>query len=237
MKNIVLIIIILMGCQCFGQGAEQQKKPFTYSVGLAYSQIWLQRYCYATDEYGVSSSPFNWGVTPYFSMSKGRLVLSAGLNCSSFTRKKDYFSEYDKPSYYIDKWQEASLAMAIGLRITDEHRWISVTPFLGFDLSYLINYEKIVNTYNATRHYNTHELGARYSDYYMTWMPFGVGLLGGIGISFPIAKHFEIGLTYNMKFKIKNDIRSDHNPHFPEYVTSPYYYHNVNIGISYRFNN
>ena len=232
-KPLSIIVVLLLAIHCFGQEKEQQKKPFTYSAGIAYHQIWLQSNCYGTNEYGaVSSSPFNWGVSPFFSMRKNRWEF--GFSCSylSFSRTQ----KYSETHFSIDKWQEANLASTVGFRVTGERQLINVTPFLGIDLSYLIKYEKDVTMGTSTRHYNTDELGARYADYNVTWMPFGISILGGIDVSYPIAKHFEIGLSYCMKFKVKNDIRADHNPHFPSYVTSPVLYNNASIGVAYRFN-
>ena len=241
-KPLSIIIVFLLAYHCFGQEKEQPKSAFTYSVGLSYNQIWLQSNLYGTDEYGVSSSPFNWGITPCFIMAKGRFVLSFGINFSSCARKKEAFTE--KPYYYHDKWQEASLASTVGFRVTGEHSLISVVPFLGFDLSYLINYEKTESYDSRTWHYNTNQLDAR--DYHfhvingstvstVLSFPFGLGLNGGINVSYPIAKHFDIGLSYNIKFKIIKGIRSDNNPHYPK-ITSPVFYHNASIGVSYRFN-
>ena len=241
-KPVFIVIILFVCCHCFGQEKEQQKKAFTYSVGLAYNQIWLQSNCYGTDEYGiVSSSPYNWGIMPYFSMTKGRLVLFSGINYSSCSRKQEYDSNVTLHSILQDKWQEASLAFAAGFRVTGERQKISVTPFLGFDFSYLINYEKTISYYSGswTRHFDTDQLAARdYHDSHWSCdlsIPFGISLLGGIGVSCPIAKHFELGVSYCLKFKILNDIRNDGNPHF-QHITSPILYHNVNIGVAYRFN-
>lgn len=233
MKKPLFIIILLIGCHCFGQDKEQQKTAFKYSAGLAYSQIWLQSNLYGADEYGVSSSPFNLGVSPFFSMRKNRWEFRFGCSYLSFSRNY----RYSETRFYVDKWQEASLASTVGFRVTSERQLISVTPFLGVDLSYLLNYEKDV-TWGGTStwHYNTAQLGARYADYNMTWSPFGIGILGGIDVSYPIAKQFEIGLSYCAKFKVKNDIRNDSNPHFPFDVTAPVLYHNASIGVSYRFN-
>jgi hypothetical protein len=235
-KTLSIIIVLLFACHCFGQEKEQQKKPFTYSAGVAYNQIWLQGNCYGTDEYGiVSSSPYNWGLTSYFSMYKGRHMLFSGINYSSCCRIKERSSAY----YERDKWQEASLAFAAGFRVTDEHLWINVTPFLGFDFSYLINYEKDMTMGSGIKHFNTDELCARRNHNYSVGneipIPFGISLLGGIGIACPIAKHFEIGLSYGIKFKIINDIRNTTLARV-ESITSPILYHNASIGVSYRFN-
>ncbi len=236
-KPLSIIVVLLLACHCFSQEKEQQISAFKYSAGLAYNQIWLQRYCYATDEYGVSSSPFNWSVTPYFTMAKGRLVLSSGINFSSCNRRKEGFTEI--PNYYYDKWQEVSLASTVGFRVTGEHSLISVIPFLGFDLGYLINYERTVTYDSRTWHYNTDELCARRNHNYSVGheipIPFGISLLGGIGISCPITKHFDIGLSYCAKFKVINDIRNCSLPDYPS-ITSPKFYHNASIGVSYRFN-
>lgn len=239
-KTVFIFIILLVCCHCFGQEKAQPKSTFKYSAGIAYNQIWLQGNCYGTNEYGaVSSSPFNWGITPYFSMSKGKLMLSFGLNYLSFSRRKDFFTDDNKPSYDLDKWQEASLSSTVGFQVTGEHLWIKVTPFLGVDLSYLINYEKDVTMGSGIRHYNTDQLEAR--DYHDThwWndipIPFGLDILGGINVSCPIARHFEIGISYCLKFKIINDIRNFTTAHNPD-ITSPVLYHNASIGVSYRFN-
>ena len=235
-KPLSIIIVLLLACHCFGQEKEQQKSAFKYSAGLAYNQIWLQSNMYGADEYGVSSSPFNWGVSPFFSMQKNRWKFN--FSCSYQSLSRNY--RYSETRFYVDKWQEASLASTIGFRVTGEHSIISVTPFLGFDLSYLINYEK-TRTYGGshTRHYNTDELCARRNqNYSVGWgipIPFGISLLGGIGVSCPIAKHFEIGISYNIKFKIINDIRNTSLPRV-ESITSPVLYHMANIGVSYRFN-
>lgn len=232
-KTFSIIIVLLLAIHCFGQEKEQQKKTFTYSAGIAYNQIWLQGNCYGTDEYGaVSSSPFNWGVSPFFSMQKNKWVFSFSCSYMSFSRNKSY----SETSFSKDKWQEASLASTVGYRLTGERQLINVTPFMGIDLSYLINYEKDVTEGSWTRHCNTDQLGARYADYNMTWMPFGIGILGGIDVSYPITKHFIIGLSYCAKFKVKNDIRNDSNPHFPYDITAPVLYHNASIGVAYRFN-
>ena len=225
-RTVFVALILLVCCRCFGQS----KESFTYSVGVAYSQIWLPSYCYGTNEYGVSSSPFNWGVTPYFSVTKGRFVQSYGIGFSSCSRTK----EYSSARHNQDKWQEANAVFAVGFRVTGEHSPISVTPFLGMDLSYLINYEK---TFYGTwiTHYNTDQLGARITDYFFTYF-FGLGLLGGIGVSCPIAKQFEIGLSYCFKFKILNNIRDTSYPTLPIDNTSPHFFHTANIGFSYRFN-
>ena len=240
-KPVLIVIILLMGCHCFGQEKKPQR-AFTYSAGLAYNQIWLQSNLYGTDEYGIlSSSPFNWGITPYFSMAKGRLVLSSGINYSSCSRTQEYDSDVTLHSVLQDKWQEACLAFAAGFRVTGERQKISVTPFLGFDFSYLINYEKTISYYSGswTRHFDTDQLAARdYHDSHWSFdisIPFGISLLGGIGVSCPIAKHFELGVSYCLKFKILNDIRNDGNPHYQP-ITSPVFYHNANIGVAYRFN-
>ena len=230
-KPLSIIIVLLLACHCFGQEKEQQKSAFTYSAGLAYNQIWLQSNLYGADEYAVFSSPFNWGVSPFFSMQKNRWKFGFSCSYQSFSRN-ELFSE---TRFLLDKWQEASLASTVGLQILGEHSPINVTPFLGFDLCSLINYEKTVTYGTLTKHYNTKELGARnpynFFSYYL-----GLGLLGGINVSCPITKHLEIGLSYCFKYKIVNNIRSDHNPHYPSYVTSPIRYHNASIGISYRFN-
>lgn len=235
-KPLSIIIVLLLAIHCFGQEKEQQKKPFTYSAGIAYHQIWLQSNCYGTNEYGaVSSSPFNWGVSPFFSMRKNRWEF--GFSCSylSFSRTQ----KYSETHFSIDKWQEANLASTVGFRVTGERQLINVTPFLGIDLSYLINYEKDVTMGTSTRHYNTDELEARnYHDIYV-WndipIPFGLDVLGGINVSCPIAKHFEIGISYCMKFKIINDIRNFTTAHNIS-ITSPVLYHNASIGVAYRFN-
>ena len=231
-KPLSIIIVLLLAIHCFGQEKEQQKKPFTYSAGIAYHQIWLQSNCYGTNEYGaVSSSPFNWGVSPFFSMRKNRWEF--GFSCSylSFSRTQ----KYSETHFSIDKWQEVNLASTVGFRVTGERQLINVTPFLGIDLSYLINYEKDVTMGTWARHYNTDELGARNPtgviSYYL-----GIGLLGGINVSCPVTKHFEIGLSYCLKFKILNNIRNDSNPHYPFDITSPVLYHNASIGVAYRFN-
>ena len=232
-KTLSIIIVLLLAFHCYGQEKEQTKKAITYNVGIAYNQIWLPSFFYGPDEFGTSSSPFNWGVSPFFSMQKNRWTFNFG--CSYMSLLRNY--RYSKTRYYVDKWQEASLASTVGFRVTGERQRINITPFLGVDLSYLINYEKDVTWGGtSTTHYNTDQLGARFSDYNVTWMPFGLGILGGIVVSYPITKHFEIGLSYCMKFKVKNDIRGDLNPHFPYYVTSPVFYHNASIGVAYRFN-
>lgn len=242
-KLLSIIIFLLLACHCFGQENEQPKNALTYSVGLAYNQIWLQSNCYGTEEYygAVSSSPFNWGITPYFSMAKGRLVLYSGINYSSCSRKQEYDSYVTSHSIILDKWQEASLAFAAGYRVIGARQRISVSPFLGFDFSYLINYEKTLSYYSGawTRLYNTNQLCARRNQNYSVGneipIPFGISLLGGIGVSCPIAKHFEIGLSYNIKFKIINDIRNISLPR-AEHITSPVFYHNASIGVAYRMN-
>lgn len=240
--TVFVAVILLIGCRCFGQEKERSKNAFTYSAGIAYNQIWLQSNLYGTDEYGIlSSSPFNWGITPYFSMAKGRLVLSSGINYSSCSRTQEYDSDITFHSIEQDMWQEASLTFAAGFRVTGERQRINVTPFLGFDFSYLINYEKTLSYYSGawTRHFDTDQLDARdYHDLHWSFdisIPFGISLLGGIGVACPIAKHFELGVYYCLKFKILNDIRNDGNPHFQP-ITSPVLYHNANIGVSYRFN-
>lgn len=226
-KPIFTVFIVLFCCHCFGQEKEYPKSVFSYSIGLAYNQIWLQSYMYGTDEYGVvSSSPFNWGITPSFSMEMKRWRFSIGCSYLSFSRKK----QYSQTQCFHDKWQEASLALAVGYRVTGRHSLLSVSPFLGIDLSYLINYETTKTYGSNTTHYNTEQIGARdYSNY------LGFGLLGGISVSYPITKHFEIGLSYCIKYKIINNIRNDSNPHYPSSVTSPIFYHNAIIGFSYRF--
>lgn len=233
-KTLSIIIVLLLAVHCFSQEIEQPKSAFSYSAGLAYNQIWLQSNLYGTDEYGVSSSPFNWGVSPFFSMRKNRLEFGFSCSYMSFLRKV----QSSEIRFLVDKWQETSLASAVGFRITREQSLINVTPFLGLDLSYLINYDKDI-TYGGshTLHYNTDQLGARYSDYYSLPLqfPFGISILGRVDVSCPVAKHFEVGFSYCFKFKIHNDIRSDHNPHFPAYVTSPRFYHNASIGVAYRF--
>ena len=238
-KQVFIILIILIGYHCFGQEKEQPKNAFTYSAGITYNQIWLQRYCYATDEYGISSSPNNWGVTPYFVMTKSWLMLYSGINYSSCSRTKKYYSDYYETLIHQDKWQETSMAWMVGFRVTREHQWICVTSSLGFDISYLIKYEKNIIGDNIIQHYDTDELCARRNqNYSVGWgipIPFGISLLGGIGVSCPIAKHFEIGLSYNIKFKIINDIRNTSLPRV-ESITSPVFYHNANLGISYRLN-
>ena len=228
-KPLFIIIVLLLACYCFGQEKEQPKSAFTYSAGLAYSQIWLQSNLYGTDEYGMSSSPFNWGVSPFFSMRKNRWEFRFGCSYLSFSRNY----RYSETRFYVDKWQEASLASAVGFRVTGERSLISVTPFLGFDLSYLINYEKDVTMGSWTRHYNTEEIGARNYGLFSYYL--GLGLLGGINVSYPIAKHFEIGFSYYMKLKIINNLRGS-NPHYPADSTRPTLYHNACISISYRFN-
>lgn len=236
--TVFVAVILLIGCRCFGQEKERSKSAFTYSAGIAYNQIRLQRNCYAADEYGVSSSPFNWGVTPYFSVTKNRLSRFYGINFTSCSRRKDYFSElfsvYSEKHINLDKWQEADVVFAVGYRITGERSPISVAPFLGMDLSYLLNYEKTIITDYTTSHYNTDQLEARITNYFFTNF-LGLGLLGGIGFFCPIAKHFEIGISYCFKFKLMNNIRSGSNPHSPPSITSPVLYHNANIGVSYRF--
>lgn len=235
-KPLSIIIVLLLACHCFGQEKEQQKSAFTYSAGLAYNQIWLQSNLYGADEYGVSSSPFNWGISPFFSMQKNRWKF--GFSCSYQSLSRNY--RYSETRFYVDKWQELCIASTVGFRLTGEHSIISVTPFLGFDLSYLINYEK-TRTYGGshTRHYNTDELCARRNHNYSVGheipIPFGISLLGGIGISCPITKHFDIGLSYCAKFKVINDIRNCSLPDYPS-ITSPKFYHNASIGVSYRFN-
>ncbi len=230
-KPLSIIIVLLLACHCFGQENEQPKSAFTYSAGIAYNQIWLQSTLYGADEYAVFSSPFNWGVSPFFSLEKNRWKFNISCSYLSFSRNE----QFSETRILQDKWQEACLAPTVGFRITGEHSLISVVPFLGFDLCSLINYEKTVTYGTWTRHYNTKELGARnpynFFSYYL-----GIGLLGGINVSCPITKHFEITLSYCFKYKIVNNIRSDHNPHYPSYVTSPIRYHNANIGVSYRFN-
>lgn len=235
-KPLFIIIVLLLAIHCFGQEKEQQKKTFTYSAGIAYNQIWLQGNCYGTDEYGaVSSSPFNWGISPFFSMQKNRWTYSFSCSYISFSRTQ----KYSESRFSIDKWQEASLAFAAGFRVTGERQLINVTPFLGVDLSYLINYEKDVTMGSWTRHYNTDELEARnYHDTH-AWndipIPFGLDILGGIDVSCPIAKHFEIGISYCMKFKIINDIRN-YTTALNIFITNPVLYHNASIGVAYRFN-
>ena len=240
--TVFVAVILLIGCRCFGQEKERSKSAFTYSAGIAYNQIWLQSYFYGTDEYGVvSSSPFNWGITPYFSMAKGRLVLSTGINYSSCSRKQEYDSDITFHSIEQDMWQEASLTFAAGFRVAGERSWINVTPFLGFDFSYLINYEKTLSYYSGawTRHYNTNQLCARRNLNYRVEneipIPFGISLLGGVDVSCPITKQFLIGLSYNIKFKFINDIRNASLPRV-EPITCPYFYHNTNLSVSYRFN-
>lgn len=234
-KPLSIIIILLIGFSCIGQEKEQSKRAFTYSVGLAYNQVWLPSYMYGANEYSTWSSPYNWGISPFFSMRKNRWEFSFSCSYMSFSRKE----QFSETRFLIDNWQEASLASALGFRVTGEHSLIKVTPFLGLDLSYLINYNKVI-TYGGshTWHYNTDQLGARYSDYYSLPLqfPLGIGLLGRVDVSCPIAKHFEVGFSYCFKFKIHNDIRSDHNPHFPAYVTSPRFYHNASIGVEYCLN-
>ena len=238
-KTLSIIVVLLLACHCFSQEKEQQKSAFKYSVGLAYNQIWLQSNLYGADEYGVSSSPFNWGITPYFSMAKGRLVLSSGINYSSCSRTKKYYSDYFETLIHQDKWKETSLISSVGFRVTSEHSFLKVTTFLGIDLSYLINYEKTVITDIRTKHYNTDELWARNCHDTYVWndvpIPLGLDLLCGINVSCPIAKHFDIGISYFMKFKIINNIRNFHDAHYPD-ITSPVFYHTANIGVSYRFN-
>ena len=235
-KPLSIIIVFLLACHCFGQEKEQQKSAFKYSAGLAYNQIWLQSNLYGADEYGVSSSPFNWGVSPFFSMQKNRWKFN--FSCSYQSLSRNY--RYSETRFYVDKWQEASIASTVGFRVTGEHSIISVTPFLGFDLSYLINYEKN-RTYGGsyTRHYDTDELCARRNHNYSVGheipIPFGISLLGGIDISCPLAKRFEIVLSYNVKYKMINDIRNTSLPRV-EPITSPVLYHNASIGVSYRFN-
>ena len=228
-KPLSIIIVLLLACHCFGQEKEQQKSAFTYSAGLAYNQIWLQSNLYGADEYGVSSSPFNWGVSPFFSMQKNRWKFN--FSCSYQSLSRNY--RYSETRFYVDKWQEASIASTVGFRVTGEHSPITVTPFLGFDLSYLINYEKDVTMGSLTRHYNTEEIWARNNGFFSYYL--GLGLLGGIRVSYIIAKHFEIGLSYCMKLKIINNLRGS-NPHYPADITRPTLYHNASIGISYRFN-
>lgn len=238
MKKAVFIVIILLVCHhCFSQEETQQKKPFTYSVGLSYNQIWLQGNCYGTDEYGaVSSSPFNWGVSSFFSIRKNRWAFCFGCSYMSFSRNQ----KYSETRFFVDKWQDASLASTIGFRFTGERQRISVTPFLGVDLSYLINYEKDETWDFRIKHYNIDQLDARdYHHYTINGstgsFPLGLALLGGIGVSCPVTKHLEIGLSYYLKFKIINNIRNDGNPHYPD-ITSPILYHDANIGVSYRIN-
>lgn len=231
-KPILIILIIFLFYDCLGQEKKMPQNSFTYSIGLSYNQIWLQSNLYGTDEYGaVSSSPFNWGITPCFSMEIKRWNCFFSCSYLSFSRK----TQYSKTRILHDKWQEACLASAVGFRVTGEHSLINVTPFLGLDLSCLINYEKDITFGFYTWHYNTEQLGARnpcegFSHY------LGLGLFGGISVSCPIAKHFEIGLSYCVKFKIINNIRNDSNPHYPASITSPVLYHTANIGFSYRFN-
>ena len=232
MKKLVSIIIILfIGHFCFGQAEEKNEIALTYSVGLAYNQIWLQSTLYGANEYSVFSSPFNWGVSPFFSLEKNRWKFNISCSYLSFSRNE----QFSETRILQDKWQEASLASTVGFRLTGEHSLINVTPFLGFDLCSLINYEKTVTYGTWTRHYNTKELGARDPYHFFSYY-LGIGLLGGINVSYPIAKRFEIGLSYCFKYKIVNNIRSDHNPHYAWYVTSPIRYHNASIGVSYRFN-
>ena len=230
MKKPLFIIILLIGCHCFGQDKEQQKTAFKYSAGLAYSQIWLQSTLYGANEYSVFSSPFNWGVSPFFSLEKNRWKFNISCSYLSFSRNE----QFSETRILQDKWQEASLASTVGFRVTGERSLINVTPFLGIDLSYLINYEKIVTNGTWIGHYNDDQLAARVTDYFFTSF-LGLGLLGGIGVSCPIAKQFEIGISYCLKFKILNNIRNDSNPHFQS-ITSPVIYHTANIGFSYRFN-
>ena len=87
----------------FGKNRVQWKNPkWNY-----YRNDIFDVYFYGTDEYGVvSSSPFNWGITPYFSMAKGRLVLSTGINYSSCSRTQEYDSDVTLHSVLQDKWQE-----------------------------------------------------------------------------------------------------------------------------------
>ena len=228
-KPLSIIIVLLLACHCFGQENEQPKNAFTYSAGLAYNQIWLQSNMYGVTEYAVFTSPYNWGISPFFSMRKNRWDFSYGCSYMSFSRKQ----QYSKTRIFIDKWQEASLASTVGFRVTGERSLINVTPFLGIDLSYLINYEKIVTIGTWIGHYNDDQLAARVTDYFFTSF-LGLGLLGGIGVLCPIAKQFEIGISYCLKFKILNNIRNDSNPHFQS-ITSPVIYHTANIGVSYRF--
>ena len=229
MKKTFIITLLAMALStAFAQNGE---KAITFSVGLAYNQIWLQGNLYGADEYGVSSSPFNWGVSPFFSMRKNRWEF--GFSCSylSFSRTQ----KYSETHFSIDKWQEANLASTVGFRVTGERQLINVTPFLGIDLSYLINYEKDVTMGTWARHYNTDELGAR-NPYGVISYYLGIGLLGGINVSCPVTKHFEIGLSYCLTFKILNNIRNDSNPHYPFDITSPVLYNNASIGVAYRFN-
>ena len=229
MKKTFIITLLAMALStAFAQNGE---KAITFSVGLAYNQIWLQGNLYGADEYGVSSSPVNWGVSPFFSMRKNRWEF--GFSCSylSFSRTQ----KYSETHFSIDKWQEANLASTVGFRVTGERQLINVTPFLGIDLSYLINYEKDVTMGTWARHYNTDELGAR-NPYGVISYYLGIGLLGGINVSCPVTKHFEIGLSYCLKFKILNNIRNDSNPHYPFDITSPVLYNNASIGVAYRFN-
>ncbi len=230
-KTLSIITVLLLAIHCFGQEKEQTEKAITFSVGFAYNQIWLQGNLYGADEYGVSSSPFNWGVSPFFSMRKNRWTFNFGCSYMSFSRNY----RYSETHFYVDKWQEASLASTVGVRVTGERQLINVTPFWGLDMSFLFNYEKDVTMGTWARHYNTDELGAR-NPYGVISYYLGIGLLGGINVSCPVTKHFEIGLSYCLKFKILNNIRNDSNPHYPFDITSPVLYNNASIGVAYRFN-
>ena len=129
-KPLSIIIVLLLACHCFGQENEQPKNAFTYSAGLAYNQIWLQSTLYGADEYAVFSSPFNWGVSPFFSLEINRWKFNISCSYLSFSRNE----QFSETRILQDKWQEACLAPTVGFRITGKHSLISVVPFLGFDL-------------------------------------------------------------------------------------------------------
>ena len=232
-KSIIIIIIFFLCYDSFGQEKGVSSDPIIYGVGLSYNQIWLQSNLYGIDETdgSVSSSPFNWGITPCFSIGINRWHYIVSCSYLSFSRK----TQYSKTRVLQDKWQEASLASAVGFRVTGERSLIKIMPYLGLDLTYLINYEKDIAFGSYTMHYDTEQLGAR-NPYGGFSYYFGLGLFGGISVSYPIAKHFEIGLSYCAKFKLINNIRNDSNPHYPASITSPVLYHNANIGFLYYIN-
>lgn len=190
---------------------------------------------YGANEYSVRSSPYNWGVSPYFSINNKRW--SYNISCSYMSVAIN--EQYSATRIIRDKWSEGSLAFIVGFRVTGAHQLIRVRPFAGLDFSYLIDYEKTISYGSYTRHYNTEELNARCCHYLLKEsiclsFPLGIGLIGGIDVSCPLGNYLEIGLSYSMKFKILNDIRNDSNPHFQS-ISSPVLYHNASIGVAYRF--
>ncbi|MCF0200837.1 MAG: hypothetical protein HUK16_05675 [Bacteroidales bacterium] len=237
-KTVFIAVILLVGIRCMGQVEGRPKSGFTYSAGLSYNQIFMPKVYYSSDEYGTYSSPFNWGITPCFSMTKNRLSLHFGLGYSSCSVTRDFFPGYFKTNIHQCKWKEVGASCAVGFRLTGEHQLIGVEPFIGINVMRLIDYEKIwvyeynnwVSVYDGTLHYvhyNMYQLSAR-------WHFLGLAALGGIKVSCAIAKRFQIGLSYCFKYMIINDIRRD----FPreETIIDPWCYHNASLGISYRFN-